>query len=109
MAVTEAQGNPGWTLDELSTRAEARLVELGLVEGPTAVDPRTLRYYQSLGLLDRPLSYEGHKARYGPRHLLQLLAVKLLQRQRLPLADIQERLYGRSDTELETLLGSVPA
>jgi DNA-binding transcriptional MerR regulator len=104
----------GWTLVELSSRAEARLAELGLHESPVdgrvsrAADPRTVRYYQSLGILDRPLSYEGHKARYGPRHLLQLLAVKALQRYRLPLAEIQTRLYGRSDAELEALLASVP-
>jgi DNA-binding transcriptional MerR regulator len=114
MAVSETEGNPGWTLDELSSRAEARLAELGLLEGPTdgrvarAADPRTVRYYQSLGLLDRPLSYEGHKARYGPRHLLQLLAVKALQRHRLPLSEIQTRLYSRSDAELDSILASVP-
>lgn len=107
-------GTPSWTLDDLSARAEARLAELGLLEGPVdgrvakAADPRTVRYYQTLGILDRPISYEGHKARYGPRHLLQLLAVKALQRHRLPLAEIQGRLYGRSDAELEALLASVP-
>jgi len=110
--VDEKLAAPGWTLDELSSLAEARLSELGLLDAALdgrvakAADPRTVRYYQSLGILDRPLSYEGHKARYGPRHLLQLLAVKLLQRERLPLADIQEKLYGRSDAELEALLGS---
>jgi DNA-binding transcriptional MerR regulator len=101
-----------WSLDDLSAKAETRLSELGLLDAPVdgrvarAADPRTVRYYQSLGILDRPLSYEGHKARYGPRHLLQLLAVKALQRLRLPLAEIQERLYGKSDAELEALLAS---
>ena len=105
---------PGWTLEELSSLADARLGDLGLAcalpDGRVAraADPRTVRYYQSLGILDRPVSYEGHKARYGARHLLQLLSVKALQRLRLPLAEIQERLYGRSDAELEALLASVP-
>ncbi len=104
---------PGWTLEELSSLAEARLADLGLLDAlpdgrvARAADPRTVRYYQSLGILDRPLSYEGHKARYGPRHLLQLLSVKTLQRLRLPLAEIQERLYGKSDAELESVLASV--
>ncbi len=103
----------GWTLEELSGLAEARLAELGLLDAlpdgrvARAADPRTVRYYQSLGILDRPLSYEGHKARYGPRHLLQLLSVKALQSLRLPLAEIQGRLYGRSEAELETLLAGV--
>jgi DNA-binding transcriptional MerR regulator len=111
--VDEDGSTPGWTLDELSSLAEARLAALGLLDEPPdgrvarAADPRTVRYYQSLGILDRPLSYEGHKARYGPRHLLQLLAVKALQRHRLPLSEIQERLYGKSDAELESVLASI--
>lgn len=106
--------SPGWILEELSSLAEARLAEMGLLDAlpdgrvARAADPRTVRYYQSLGILDRPLSYEGHKARYGPRHLLQLLSVKALQRLRLPLSEIQARLYGRSDAELEGILASVP-
>lgn len=106
--------DPGWTLEELASRAEVRLAELGLLDGPVdgrvarAADPRTVRYYQSLAILDKPLSYEGHKARYGPRHLLQLLAVKALQRHRLPLSEIQVRLYGKGDPELEALVASIP-
>lgn len=102
-----------WTLEELSSQAEARLEGLGVADAlpdgrvARAADPRTVRYYQSLGILDRPLSYEGHKARYGPRHLLQLLSVKALQKLRLPLAEIQERLFGKSDAELEAILGTV--
>lgn len=109
----ENRGAPGWTLEELSSQAEARLEGLGLLDAlpdgrvARAADPRTVRYYQSLGILDRPLSYEGHKARYGPRHLLQLLSVKALQRLRLPLSEIQERLYGRSDAELEALIAAM--
>jgi DNA-binding transcriptional MerR regulator len=102
-----------WTLEELSSQAEARLEGLGIADAlpdgrvARAADPRTVRYYQSLGILDRPLSYEGHKARYGPRHLLQLLSVKALQKLRLPLAEIQERIYAKSDAELEAILGTV--
>jgi DNA-binding transcriptional MerR regulator len=111
--VDESRDAPGWTLEDLSSLAEERLARLGLLDAlpdgrvARAADPRTVRYYQSLGILDKPLSYEGHKARYGPRHLLQLLSVKALQRLRLPLAEIQERLYGRTDTELEAILGDV--
>jgi hypothetical protein len=35
---------------------------------------------------------------------LQLLAIKGFQKRSLPLAEIQERLYGRSDAELEALI-----
>jgi DNA-binding transcriptional MerR regulator len=109
-----AREEASWTLEELSSRAEQVLGEHGLLERSAdgrvseAADPRTVRYYQTLGILDRPHSYEGRKARYGPRHLLELVAVKALQRSRLPLAEIQARLYGLSDGELESLIASVP-
>ena len=63
-------------------------------------DGRTLRFYQSTGLLDRPLRYDGRVARYGQRHLLQLLAVRALQSQGQSLAQIQTSLAGASDDEL---------
>lgn len=67
-------------------------------------DARTIRYYTTLGLLDRPW-IEGRQARYGKRHLLQILAIKALQARGLPLAEVQSRLYGLSDEQLEALLG----
>ncbi len=68
-----------------------------------APDMRTIRYYTSLGLLDRP-SIEGRIARYNRKHLLQLLAVKTLQGVSLPLSEIQEQLYGLSEAELEAVI-----
>jgi DNA-binding transcriptional MerR regulator len=100
-------------LDELSARATAWLEELGLLDAPVdgrvsrVADPRTVRYYGSLGLIDRPTDYEGHKARYSERHLLQLVAIKALQLHHVPLAQIQARLYGRSDDELRALITSL--
>lgn len=69
-------------------------------------DGRTIRYYTTLGLLDRP-QMVGRQAKYGKRHVLQLLAIKALQAASFPLADIQARLYGRTNEELETLLASL--
>jgi DNA-binding transcriptional MerR regulator len=66
-------------------------------------DARTIRYYTTLGLVDRP-GIDGRQARYNRRHLLQLVAIKALQAINLPLAEIQSRLYGRSDAELEATL-----
>jgi len=63
-------------------------------------DGRTLRFYQSTGLLDRPLRYDRRVARYGRRHLLQLLAVRALQSEGQSLAQIQTSLAGASDDEL---------
>lgn len=64
-------------------------------------DARTVRYYQSSGLVDRPLRYDGRQARYGWRHVLQVLAVKLLQLQGQRLGTIQRALAGQSDARLE--------
>ena len=39
---------------------------------------------------------------------MQLLAIKVLQALDLPLAQIQELMYGRSDQELEQLIETLP-
>jgi len=100
------------TLDELSQEVSRLLEEKALLEAQAdgrvaaAPDARTVRYYGTLGLVDRPSIVE-REARYGRRHVLQLVAVKALQARGLPLAEIQARLYGRSNSELETLLSAV--
>src|SRR3954467_12760954 len=97
------------TLDELSERVAAELAGRGMLGAApdarvsAAPDARTVRYYATLGLLDRP-RIEGRQARDGERHLLQLLAIKALQAVELPLAEIQQRLYARSDAELKALV-----
>jgi DNA-binding transcriptional MerR regulator len=100
------------SLTELSEEVATALSRLGLLGAApdarvaAAPDARTVRYYTTLGLLDRP-HIVARQARYGQRHLLQLLAIKGLQVRALPLAAIQERLYGRSDAELEALIGAL--
>lgn len=64
-------------------------------------DERTVRYYQTGGLVDRPLRYEGRTALYGFRHLLQVVAVKLLQAQGHSLAQVQRALAGTTTAALE--------
>jgi DNA-binding transcriptional MerR regulator len=98
-------GTDSWTLEGLVERVTAELAERGLLgaqrDGRVAAAPdaRTVRYYQSLGLIDRP-RLVGREARYLQRHRLQLLAIKALQSRGVPLAEVQARLYGRSDAEL---------
>ena len=101
----------GLTLDELANEVQDMLRKRGILEAQAdgrispAPDPRTVRYYTTLGLLDRP-EIMAREARYGRRHVLQLCAIKSLQAAGLPLAEIQARLYGRSDSELEALIAS---
>src|SRR5207244_1724793 len=66
-------------------------------------DRRTVRYYTTLGLIDRPAEVRGRTALYSTRHLLQLVAIKRLQARGLPLAEIQSRLVGQTDAALREL------
>jgi len=66
-------------------------------------DARTVRYYTTLGLLDRPASFQGRTAYYSRKHLLQLVAIKRLQAKGLTLAQIQAQLLGMKPSQLEQL------
>ncbi len=106
-----------WTLDELTA-----LVELVLASGEgddagypgapngrvrNVPDRRAVRWYTTIGLVDRPLPSAGRAARYGPRHLCQIIAVKRLQAAGRSLAEIQADLAGASDATL-TAIAQVP-
>jgi DNA-binding transcriptional MerR regulator len=68
------------------------------------LDPRNVRYYQTLGLVSKPTRYEGRHARYEYRHLLQLVAIKGLQAQGLSLAQIQAWLPAQPVEGLQVAL-----
>lgn len=68
-------------------------------------DGRTIRWYQTLGLVDRPAAFRGRIALYGARHVLQLAAIKARQRAGVPLADIRRGLAGMTDAELAGVAG----
>jgi hypothetical protein len=52
-------------------------------------DRRAIRWYTTIGLVDRPLGMRGRTALYGPRHLQQLVAIKRRQAEGRSLAQIQ--------------------
>jgi DNA-binding transcriptional MerR regulator len=95
-----------WTLEQLSDQVAALLADdyEGQTNGRVRELPngRTIRWYTTIGLVDRPLATRGRTALYGPRHALQLAAIKKMQARGLTLAEIQERLLGTSDEELAT-------
>src|SRR5439155_16344948 len=62
---------------------------------------RNIRYYRALGLLDPPLIGGGQG--FGQKHRLQLVAIRLLQAQGLPLNRIQQLLFGRSLEDLKRI------
>jgi len=67
-------------------------------------DERTVRYYLSEGLLSPAAEKQGTASVFVYRHLLQLLAVKKLQAEHLPIRVIREMVGGRSERQLERLL-----
>ncbi|MCP4872382.1 MAG: MerR family transcriptional regulator [Proteobacteria bacterium] len=96
------------TLRSLVSETAQYVDRMGLVpaDGRASKHPdaRAIRYYVSLGLVDRPLGYRGNSALYGRRHLLQLLAIKALQASGTGLPDIQRMLLGRGDDWLASQL-----
>ncbi|MCA9795108.1 MAG: MerR family transcriptional regulator [Candidatus Eremiobacteraeota bacterium] len=99
-----------WSLGELSqiTQEELERRKIPNPGGRVSQVPsaRTIRYYTSLGLVDRPLGYDGGVAQYGHRHLMQLLAIKVLQAEYLPLPEIHKHLHGRTIEELGEIVDS---
>jgi DNA-binding transcriptional MerR regulator len=83
---------PGPTIDDLAR-------DVGL---PT----RTIRFYQSKGLLPRP-EMAGRVAHYGPAHVERLRRIAQLQDRGLKIKAIQELLsrVERGETRLEEWLG----
>jgi DNA-binding transcriptional MerR regulator len=97
---------PLWTIDELSAWV-ARALSVGYAGSPSSrvrdvPDRRTIRYYTTLGLIDRP-QMRGRTALYTRRHLVQLVAIKRLQAQGLSLAEVQQRLLGLPEAALAEL------
>ena len=92
------------TLEELGARVAVALSAdyIGSSSGRVrdVPDIRTIRYYTTLGLIDRPAEMRGRTALYGRRHLLQLVAIKRLQAHGQTLAEIQSQLVGQTDSAL---------
>src|SRR5688572_29549035 len=68
-------------------------------------DERTIRYYLSEGLIQSPGERQGTASVFSYLNLLQLVAVKKLQAEHLPIRKIRELVADKSEQELETLLG----
>ena len=97
-----------WTLPELASEAAQRIAAL---PAPTngqvraVPDERTIRYYATLGLLDRPAVMRGRTALYDQRHLAQVVAIKRLQSIGRSLAEIQALWPTLDDATLARMSG----
>lgn len=96
-----------WTLAELVGVAGQVLAsdDVRVASGRVTEVPneRLVRWYTTIGLVERPTIGRGRLARYGERQLAQLVAVKRLQAQGLPLVEIQQCLLGATDEELRRI------
>lgn len=100
-----------WTITELAAAATAALDgEPAQVNGRVRDMPneRLIRWYTTIGLVDPPAGRRGRTALYGPRHLLQLVAIKRRQAAGRTIADIQTELAGATDAMLREI-GRLPA
>lgn len=96
-----------WTIAELTAQVAAALTDRDAPESGrvrAVPDERAVRYYTSLGLLDRP-ALRGRTALYGRRHLAQLVAIKREQARGASLAEIQHTLPTLDDAALTALAG----
>ena len=65
------------------------------------ITERNIRYYRTLGLVDPP--FMGGGQGFAELHRMQLVAIRLLQAQGLPLNRIRELLLGRTLEELRRI------
>lgn len=104
------------TIRELAATAAAAVAAADLRGATRRVtdlpDERTIRWYATIGLLDRPSGNRGRTALYGERHVLQLVAIKRRQAEGRSLAEIQAELVGATDRTLRKIAdlpdGAVP-
>src|SRR5689334_15677341 len=82
---------PLWTLPELVAEVATRIAALPAPKNGQVraiPDERTVRYYATLGLLDRPSAMRGRTALYGQKHVAQVVAIKRLQTMGRSLSEI---------------------
>lgn len=102
-----------WTMSELVEQASAALERVPAPDNGqvrAVPDERGLRYYTTLGLLDRPAAMRGRTALYGKRHLAQVVAIKRMQTAGKSLAEIQTILATIDNATLSRMSGvALPA
>ena len=107
--VLQERGRKYVGLPEFARVSEQMLAEMNLEQERGTVtsvpDERTIRYYMSEGLIQTPGERQGTASVFNYLNLLQLLTVKKLQAEHLPIRKIRELVAGKSEQELELMLG----
>lgn len=97
-----------WTLSELVAQVATRIASLPVPSNGqvrAVPDERTVRYYGTIGLLDRPIAHRGRTALYGRKHVAQVVAIKRLQTMGRSLAEIQALWPTLDDEALARMSG----
>ena len=93
-----------WNARGLAAHATALVDAAGIrptnASARAAPSPRAIRFYIANGLLDHPQGV-GTSATYGYRHLLQLLAIKIRQREGATLETIRQEMRELAGDALE--------
>ena len=96
---------------ELAQEAARILAESGVAQQARGTvtelpDERTVRYYLAEGLLPPAEEKQGTASVFGFEHLLRLLVIKKLQAEHLPIRAIRDLVAGKTERQLEGLLGA---
>ena len=97
-----------WTISELVEEVERRIAALPKPQNGqvrAVPDDRTVRYYGTIGLLDRPAAMRGRTALYNKKHVAQVVAIKRLQTMGRSLAEIQALWPTLDDATLSRMSG----
>ena len=97
-----------WTISELVEEVERRIAALPKPQNGqvrAVPDDRTVRYYGTIGLLDRPVAMRGRTALYNKKHVAQVVAIKRLQTMGRSLAEIQALWPTLDDATLARMSG----
>lgn len=98
-----------WNARGLAAHATALVDAAGIrptnASARAAPSARAVRFYVATGLLDRPEG-TGTGATYSYRHLLQLLSIKIRQREGQSLETIRDELRGLTGDALERKIAS---
>jgi DNA-binding transcriptional MerR regulator len=107
--VAKERGRKYVGLPEFAQAGERIISELALEQERGTVtnlpDERTIRYYLTEGLIQAPEEKQGTASVFGYLNLLQLVVIKKLQAENLPIRKIRELVAGKSEGDLERLLG----
>ena len=99
MASVEEAGAVGLAADGLAPdgHATARGLTIGQVSQRTGIPAKTIRYYESAGLLPRPTRSQNHYRRYSQADVNRLLLLRRIKLLGAPLAEAKALLASATD------------